>query len=379
MRRPWATDWPVFKVDANLNSIWEKKLEEGLLFSMCPVLISWSALTSNAHLPERVVGGCALTHPVHRQYTRGHLGHELYNDITDQHGIWGCMTIDQSSSSSIPALAPAPVGWRYRGCYEDTPLRILDGTFYADSASMTVNSCISRCEADGLRYAGLEIGDQCFCGNNLKSGAVLRPEGECSMPCAGSGNFSSMPVVVLLLTKQCTANQRCGEVWRLNIYQATEPTPSSSPISTRPPSPSAPLSPPTPPPPPSPTPTPPSITPSGSSTFILSSNLSTDTVSTSGTSQSLTTRSSIGSMSQSFISKPSSSESSSGMTYPTPLNTVFTPSDSGSTSTADTLSTGAVAGIAVSVAVVVIILVAFLTSRILKSKRQRQATTRNGE
>ncbi|PPQ86133.1 hypothetical protein CVT24_012177 [Panaeolus cyanescens] len=47
-----------------------------------------------------------------------------------------------SQPSQIPSLTPAPQGWIYTGCYEDTQLRILDGGFRG-SDDTTVISCIS--------------------------------------------------------------------------------------------------------------------------------------------------------------------------------------------------------------------------------------------
>jgi glucan endo-1,3-alpha-glucosidase len=56
---------------------------------------------------------------------------------------------------------------------------------FADSAQ-TVAKCLARCTSGGYLYAGLEYGVECFCSQTLKSGAVQKPEAECSMPCAGN-------------------------------------------------------------------------------------------------------------------------------------------------------------------------------------------------
>ncbi|PPQ82713.1 hypothetical protein CVT24_004349 [Panaeolus cyanescens] len=124
-------------------------------------------------------------------------------------------TSPSSQPSQIPALIPAPAGWTYSGCYEDTRARILDGG-YRVAQDMTVISCISICLGNGFSFAGLERGSECFCGNIIKAGAVRKTEPECGMPCAGD------------------ASQRCGDVWRLNIYQAQARHLSSSSSSTGP-------------------------------------------------------------------------------------------------------------------------------------------------
>ncbi|PPQ76918.1 hypothetical protein CVT24_008932 [Panaeolus cyanescens] len=103
--------------------------------------------------------------------------------------------------SQIPALVPAPAGWTYNGCYEDTRARILEGG-YRNAQDMTVMSCISICNGNGFGVAGVQSGTQCFCANAIKVGAVRKTETECGMGCAGD------------------ASQRCGDFWRLNVYQA---------------------------------------------------------------------------------------------------------------------------------------------------------------
>ena len=58
------------------------------------------------------------------------------------------------------------LGWRFAACARDPAgqARTLDGA--SDRRSdMSVNSCLAFCDGKGFRYAGLENGEECYCGN----------------------------------------------------------------------------------------------------------------------------------------------------------------------------------------------------------------------
>lgn len=93
-------------------------------------------------------------------------------------------TSTSSTSSTVPT--PSPTGFTYLGCYEDAvgPNRILDQGPFTDNVQ-TIAKCLARCASGGYLYAGVEYGVECFCSTTLKSGAVKKPETDCSKPCAG--------------------------------------------------------------------------------------------------------------------------------------------------------------------------------------------------
>ncbi|PPQ65259.1 hypothetical protein CVT24_011414 [Panaeolus cyanescens] len=246
-------------------------------------------------------------------------------------------TSPSSQPSQIPALVPAPAGWSYIGCYHDTESRVLDGGF-RDSQDMTVISCISICQGNGFNFAGVEGGSQCFCGNSIKTGAVQKTEPECGMPCTGD------------------ASQRCGDIWRLNIYQA-QATPSSSSSSSTVPGITNHV------PAPSPSASHPSNVATSSPTFVTaaqSPHTGTRTETTvPGTSTFLTTAHS---------TTAASSTSTSSAAAP-PTSQIITSIDSHSPRT--TLSLGTVAGIAVGVTAITIILVVLLIASLRKWRKRR--------
>ncbi|MBY6162257.1 WSC domain-containing protein [Mameliella alba] len=72
----------------------------------------------------------------------------------------------------------------YLGCFKDTGNRDLTGAFMA-SAEMTPALCFQFCRDKGFAIAGLQYGQQCFCGNQI--GQYGRAEmSKCEMPCPGN-------------------------------------------------------------------------------------------------------------------------------------------------------------------------------------------------
>ncbi|ROT36896.1 WSC domain-containing protein [Sodiomyces alkalinus F11] len=81
--------------------------------------------------------------------------------------------------------------WTYQGCVQG----IVDGgarTFFWQNfmpGVMTANTCLDRCAEYGYMAAGLEYGQECYCGDPANidvMGAAFRPESECNVLCAGN-------------------------------------------------------------------------------------------------------------------------------------------------------------------------------------------------
>ena len=81
-------------------------------------------------------------------------------------------------------------------CYKDAIPRVLPvHQFSKDDNKKSV--CIAACE--GFKYAGVENGNQCFCGDILPA-AALKRAGECTRVCPGD------------------QSEMCGGSWRINIF-----------------------------------------------------------------------------------------------------------------------------------------------------------------
>lgn len=77
--------------------------------------------------------------------------------------------------------APASAAARFVGCFKDTPAFDLDGHLER-SASNTPQACVSKCAGLGFRYAAVQYGQSCLCGNSYgRYGAATN----CDYPCTG--------------------------------------------------------------------------------------------------------------------------------------------------------------------------------------------------
>jgi hypothetical protein len=68
---------------------------------------------------------------------------------------------------------------------------------------MSELKCVAFCDSFGFKYAGVEYGVECFCGNKLGKSGAPAPEEECSMPCAGN------------------EYELCGGPNRMNVFHET--------------------------------------------------------------------------------------------------------------------------------------------------------------
>ena len=90
-----------------------------------------------------------------------------------------------------PSITPAVItGYTAAGCIQEVAGRALTG-LRVDNQQMTQETCIASCAAAGYKYAGVEYGVECYCGNALVNGASLSlTSGQCYMACPGSASAS---------------------------------------------------------------------------------------------------------------------------------------------------------------------------------------------
>ncbi|KAH7343016.1 hypothetical protein BKA65DRAFT_303260 [Rhexocercosporidium sp. MPI-PUGE-AT-0058] len=90
-----------------------------------------------------------------------------------------------ASSTAVPTLriVPSAGGYNYLGCYtEGDGVRALGAAAFPSDTN-TVESCVASCA--GYKYAGMEYGRECWCADEFGTGALLVPNADCSMTCAG--------------------------------------------------------------------------------------------------------------------------------------------------------------------------------------------------
>lgn len=136
-----------------------------------------------------------------------------------------------ATSSAKPSTSSGPVAvlvagkFNFKGCYtEGNGVRALSGPVKADPG-MTVEKCADFCAA--YAYMGVEYSTECYCGNNIGSGANKTTLDKCSMVCGGN------------------ALEYCGGPVLLNFYEAaggaTSTAAATATSSTATPSPTGPI------------------------------------------------------------------------------------------------------------------------------------------
>jgi len=112
-----------------------------------------------------------------------------------------------SPTSTLPAQnSTVPVHnstdsseWYAHGCAVDANPRILNEFSNTAMANMTVDSCLNLCEEKGFSFAGVEYGEQCYCGSKLP--ASIKYADICQLPCKGN------------------AKETCGGFWAMEVFE----------------------------------------------------------------------------------------------------------------------------------------------------------------
>ena len=125
------------------------------------------------------------------------------DDVTYQTGppaSYTTSSLAPAPHSPPTSLEPPPSSkLRREGqCYIDNPKRILPSRAPVEGG-LTIEKCKKLCfEERNYSYAGVQNGDECYCGNDLPN--TPAPDAECSVPCSGD------------------EAQKCGGWFRMNIY-----------------------------------------------------------------------------------------------------------------------------------------------------------------
>jgi len=86
-----------------------------------------------------------------------------------------------------------PGSWTYQGCYTDNVnnVRALFWQIILTNNN-TATSCLGLCQQYGYMAAGMEYGDECYCGDAsalTASGSTQAPETDCQVPCSGDNTY----------------------------------------------------------------------------------------------------------------------------------------------------------------------------------------------
>lgn len=92
------------------------------------------------------------------------------------------------ASSSPQPPSSGDVAAIYLGCYVDKidARRLPVVLMWTESWAVSVDSCYRAALAKGLKYFGVQLGEQCFGGNELSYAQSLGASTKCSMRCAAN-------------------------------------------------------------------------------------------------------------------------------------------------------------------------------------------------
>ncbi|KAJ7368760.1 WSC domain-containing protein [Mycena albidolilacea] len=118
---------------------------------------------------------------------------------------------------------PQQVGtWNYLGCFPDAVSSRQIPNLHTISGGVTIESCTSACKASGFSVAGLEFGQECWCGSSPPSTTLLS-DSDCSTTCAANtseicGGSSKLtvfedPTGQICLNKTLSANFNLAAVF----------------------------------------------------------------------------------------------------------------------------------------------------------------------
>ncbi|KAH7360449.1 WSC domain-containing protein [Rhexocercosporidium sp. MPI-PUGE-AT-0058] len=111
-------------------------------------------------------------------------------------GLYPVKRTQQPAQPSCTDFTP----FKYAGCFVDNGSpRTLLYTGPRLHQNQTVEGCVAFCKGNGYQYAGLEYGEQCFCGASVNN--VQTDEADCDFSCTGD------------------RTEVCGGSNRVSIYQ----------------------------------------------------------------------------------------------------------------------------------------------------------------
>jgi len=130
------------------------------------------------------------------------------------------VTVRSGQSASVTATTVSPISTfagqnggsaAYIGCFKDTNVFDLNG-FLERSSRNTPQTCIANCKARGFKFAGVQYGESCLCGNSYGRYGTAS---NCNMKCTGDpgqncGGYSANAVYSTGAAVSAPASSGCG-------------------------------------------------------------------------------------------------------------------------------------------------------------------------
>ena len=120
------------------------------------------------------------------------------------------------SSTALPVSSPTPTyvthedlldlsEWYFMGCAVDSNNRILSGYSQTSDSNLTIDECLSMCDEKGYTFAGVEYGEECYCGSSVPT-SITYSDTACNVACTGE------------------STEICGGGWALDLYELVSAT-----------------------------------------------------------------------------------------------------------------------------------------------------------
>ncbi|PMD34140.1 WSC-domain-containing protein [Hyaloscypha variabilis F] len=102
------------------------------------------------------------------------------------------------------------------------------------TTNLTVEECLFACKDGGYDFAGVEFGQECYCGVVLGNGTLPLPSSQCNMPCTGdsSETCGGPSTLDLYVAKDLESTEPCNGGGSSSSSSSVPPSTSSSPPST---------------------------------------------------------------------------------------------------------------------------------------------------
>ncbi|KAF2677517.1 WSC domain protein [Lentithecium fluviatile CBS 122367] len=99
-------------------------------------------------------------------------------------------TTSATPTTSTSSLGPSPTAWTALGCYtENSKVPLLEKNMSPTGGdpALTIPKCKNSCYRRAYRFAGVQQGNQCWCGTYV-GGEWSKNQTDCNTPCTGDKN-----------------------------------------------------------------------------------------------------------------------------------------------------------------------------------------------
>ncbi len=99
------------------------------------------------------------------------------------------LNVYNNMAFNAPALVPAVGNYSLQGCYSELAQgRAVQGYMFTNSTGMRPSLCVDACSSRGYAVAGVEYGQECWCGATLNAAAAKVDNSRCNFVCPGAAS-----------------------------------------------------------------------------------------------------------------------------------------------------------------------------------------------